>query len=157
MLSLWQCKVEKGYDIKKFINNNPKILWDGERRKDEKGEIVFLALILAGVLFLIYKVKATGEKELSPVETGGKLGYIDRSGNIVIKAQFDPAWRFSEGLARVKIGGKCGYIDKSGKIVIKPQFDEAGDFSKGRAGVKIGGKWGYWVYIDKSGKYVSPE
>ncbi len=81
------------------------------------------------------------------------MGYIDKTGKVVIKPQFDgdSARDFYEDLAAVKIGGKWGYIDKTGKVVIKPQFDDAVYFQEGLAGVEIGGKLGY---IDKTGKYV---
>ncbi|MDE7413690.1 MAG: WG repeat-containing protein, partial [Muribaculaceae bacterium] len=52
---------------------------------------------------------------LAPVKIGGKKGFIDKSGELVIPAKYDDAWNFSDGLALVKIGGKWGYIDKSGR------------------------------------------
>ncbi len=92
---------------------------------------------------------------LFPVQVGGKYGYMDKTGRLVINPQFDGAWSFSEGLAMVGSGGwgtrKYGYIDKTGKYVIAPQFDKALSFSGGLARVKIGGKWGY---IDMTGKLV---
>jgi len=57
---------------------------------------------------------------LFPIEKDGKWGYIDNTGRIVIKPQFDEARDFSEGLARVTIDGKFGYIDKTGKYVWEP-------------------------------------
>ena len=83
--------------------------------------------------------------------TGSKCGFIDNTGEMIIKPQFNDCKKFSEGLAPVKIGEKWGYIDKNVEIVIKPQFDNAFSFSQGLAPVKIGEKWGY---IDKSGKVV---
>jgi len=62
-------------------------------------------------------------KESSPlflVRQDGKLGYIDKTGQIVINPQFDWASSFFEGLARVWIGGKSGYIDKAGEYVWEP-------------------------------------
>ena len=51
-----------------------------------------------------------------------RLGYVDRTGRMVIPARF--AWRddFSEGIAPVKlVDGVYGYIDKTGKFVISPE------------------------------------
>ena len=78
-----------------------------------------------------------------------QYGYIERTGKIVIKPQFDEASSFAEGLARVGIGKKWGYIDRTGKIVISPQFDDAWSFSGGLAEVKVAKKWGY---IDRTGE-----
>jgi hypothetical protein len=82
-----------------------------------------------------------------------KLGYIDRSGKIIIEPKFEEAENFSEGLATVKIGEKFGYIDRTGKITIKPKFDGAENFSEGLATVAIDSKYGC---IDKAGKLVIP-
>jgi hypothetical protein len=99
--------------------------------------------------------EAVGEEKvgLFRVQIGSKYGFIDKTGKIVIKPQFDDALLgFFEGLAEVQIGGKWGYIDKSGNIVIKPQFDGTSGFQEGLAKVFIGGKEA--GYIDKTGRYV---
>ena len=68
-----------------------------------------------------------------------------KTGNLVIKPQFDEAGAFSSGRAWVRISNtfKRGYIDKTGDIVIPGQFDAAWDFSEGLALVRIGDKLGY--------------
>jgi WG containing repeat len=82
----------------------------------------------------------------------GKLGYIDRTGKIVIPAKFDRIDEgFSEGLAAVSIGNKWGYIDQMGKVVIPLKFSQAISFHEGLGSVSIGGKWGY---VDPTGKLV---
>ena len=113
-----------------------------------------------GVLFLI--------------KEHGKYGYIDKTGQIVIRPQYDYAENFCEGLAVVGVsgttthfgvkhdehsGGKYGYIDTNGKIIIQPQYDWAGGFREGLAPVAVGGKWkgymhygGQHGYINKTGK-----
>jgi len=46
----------------------------------------------------------TGDGGIQPVKSGGKWGYIDRSGRMVIPPQFERAGRFFEGLASVTVG-----------------------------------------------------
>jgi hypothetical protein len=86
---------------------------------------------------------------------GGKYGYIDKKGQLVITPQFDVAMDFTEGLASVRPtrgpGTKVGFIDKTGQFVISPQFDMAWPFSEGLSLVTVGDKDGY---IDKAGKMV---
>jgi hypothetical protein len=65
-----------------------------------------------------------------------KWGYIDKLANLVIKAQFDEAFPFSDAMARVvKIKGrntkKYGFIDRTGRMVVEPVYDKANDFWDG--------------------------
>jgi hypothetical protein len=65
-----------------------------------------------------------------------KWGYIDKQANLVIKAQFDEAFPFSDAMARVvKIKGwdtkKYGFIDRTGRMVVEPVYDKANDFWDG--------------------------
>ncbi|MGH9820592.1 MAG: WG repeat-containing protein, partial [Pyrinomonadaceae bacterium] len=88
------------------------------------------------------------EVHLYQIMVRNKSGFIDQTGMVVIRPQFDGnrymLSDFSEGLAEFKDMkaltkypfSKEGYIDKSGRIVIRPQFDVAYDFSDGRAQVK---------------------
>jgi len=91
----------------------------------------------------------------SPQIQGGKWGYVDREGKVVIEPRFDFPGKFTEGMAPVNVGGigkgKWGYVDNTGKMVIEPRFDEAAEFLDGLARVKTGGKVGY---VDRNGKYV---
>lgn len=75
---------------------------------------------------------------LKLVKIDGKYGFIDKTGKIIIKPQFEYAYDFSEGFGRIVAKGKYGFIDKTGKIIIKPQFDDAWNFSDGLAKVKLG-------------------
>ena len=62
---------------------------------------------------------------LLPVVQGGKMGYIDKDGKIVIEPQFSvPSLMglklltgFRDGLAQIKENDKWGYIDLTGKVV----------------------------------------
>lgn len=88
----------------------------------------------------------------------GLFGYIDKTGRVVVKPQYENARsEFSEGLVAVEVNKKWGYINTMGKMIIQPQFNIAYEFVEGLAQVKIGtgcelcGKWGF---IDTTGKVV---
>ena len=92
---------------------------------------------------------------LSPVLIGGKYGYINQVGEIVIEPQFGVAGHFSEGLGRlpaveglaaVVINRTSGYINREGEF-----FSNVVSFSEGLARVRIGDKWGY---INQIGEIV---
>ena len=97
---------------------------------------------------------------------GGKVGFCDRRGRIVIPAKFDWAGQFSQGRAVVcedcrpvqegehtlQKGGRWGYIDRTGAIAIPLKFESAVDFEKGRARVKAGG---VWKDIDRTGRILN--
>lgn len=92
--------------------------------------------------------------------TGGtKTGYIDKTGKVVIPAEYGTTGKFSEGLASVEKDGKFGFIDKTGKAVIPFQYPwtEYGrpldEFHEGLAAVLKDGSFGY---IDKTGAEVIP-
>jgi len=85
------------------------------------------------------------------IHKGGRAGFIDRSGKIVIESQFDDAAPFSDGLAVISLANRAGYIDERGRIVVNPQFESGAPFSEGLAAVRQAGLWGF---IDKSGKMV---
>jgi len=86
---------------------------------------------------------------LFPVRRGGKWGYVDAGGDVVIPLQYDAAQYFSEGLAAVKAAGKWGFLDEKGAAVIPPTYDQAREFSDGLAWV-AGGDWA--GFIDKTGR-----
>jgi len=118
---------------------------------------------------------------LYKIKINNKWGFIDSTGNVKIKPQYNYAGDFSEGLAPVSIGGvetidtinkidgrligdywnivtimkgeKWGYIDTSGEFVIKPSYDLGYEFCNGIAAVLIDKLYGY---IDSSGSYTLP-
>ena len=83
--------------------------------------------------------------------TVGRRGYIDRQGRWRIRARFDRAGVFCEGLAAVRLNDQWGYIDRSGKLKIRARFDEAGNFTDGLARVRTGKKNGY---INRTGTFI---
>ncbi len=77
--------------------------------------------------------------ELTPIQHGGKYGFQDKKGNIVIPCQWEMVSLFHEGLALVRDNKhRYGYIDKSGEIIIPCIFIDACDFQNGTATVAIG-------------------
>jgi len=92
--------------------------------------------------------------DLLPVKSGNRWGFIDMTGQIVIRPQFDSAHTFSEGLARIRLDGKGGFIDKTGKIVIEPQFVDMFRFTEALAAVKPSDSW---RFIDPAGAFVGGE
>jgi len=100
---------------------------------------------------------------LYPVTQNRKCGYIDATGKLIIKLEFDSCGDFSEGLAAVSLGKRIGFIDTQGKFEINPQFAlvniDDSKFSGGLAVVNVGfdrekeqpGKYGY---INRAGKFI---
>lgn len=68
---------------------------------------------------------------LCRVYRDGQVGYIDKSGNLVVQPQYYDSTDFSEGLAAVADSSyNWGYVDKSGKAVIALQFQGARPFTR---------------------------
>jgi hypothetical protein len=103
------------------------------------------------------------------VEVGGKWGFIDKAGKMVIPPKYNGAWKFSEGLAAVLTGDEkpWGFIDKTGNMVIPSQFylpidpaegefaNYCGVFSGGLAEVfSLDSRPVTAGYIDRTGKFV---
>ena len=127
---------------------------------------------LPSIIFLVFglfSLSALGQTydPLFLIKQNGRVGYIDRTGKVVIEPQFDDGWYFSEGLACVTVKGKTGFIDTSGIIVIKPQFNSLygcyEEFREGLAPISMGsrelikGQWvdnSKWGFVDKNGKVM---
>ena len=91
----------------------------------------------------------------------GKRGFINlNNGEIIIKAQFERAWIFSEGLAGVLKNNKLGFINKSGELIIPYQFpynpiiDSKVDFVFKNGLCTAVGNNGKHGLIDKEGNWV---
>lgn len=82
-------------------------------------------------------VSLYSKQNLFPVSNGGKFGYIDADGKIVIDYQtkFTDAYAFNEGLAIVYSNAKFdGFINQQGnKVISKGNYYDAKDFSEGLA------------------------
>ena len=94
---------------------------------------------------------------LAPVLSFNKLGFMDRTGKVVIEPLFRETSGFSEGLAAVKIIGSdgqytWGYIDRAGRFAIVPRFQRAHPFAGGLARVTTAD--GKEQLIDGTGKVI---
>lgn len=98
--------------------------------------------------------EAAIDYDLTPISFGGKFGFVDRSGKIVINPEFDAAGQFLKegGLAPVGIGGKWGLINRKGKYVVNPQFDAITVLGNPpTVWVRVGQQWGT---IDPNGNFI---
>lgn len=103
--------------------------------------------------FYVYQEQCDHEAGLVAVrhKQSKKEGYVDYQGKLVIPAQFDSVYGFSEGLSLIKQGDKYGYINPKGQFVIKPTYTDAWGFVEGLAKVQVDGKYGF---INKTGKFT---
>jgi hypothetical protein len=80
-----------------------------------------------------------------------RWGFVNTTGQIVVKPMYYAAGSFHEGLAAVRKDEKWGYIDRSGHVGIGFKYDDAKRFSGGVASVRVGATWGC---IDRRGQWV---
>jgi hypothetical protein len=88
---------------------------------------------------------------LFAIRDGKKIGFINRSGAVIVSPRFDAVGEPHEGRVSIYEGSRAGYMDFSGKIVVEPKYDSAGDFKDSRAIVRLGNKASL---IDPSGTVV---
>ena len=88
------------------------------------------------------------EGKSSVVCEGGKSGFIDQVGNVVIPCRFKGLGRFKDGLCSIN----GGFIQHSGDWIVEPRFLVAGDFSEGRAFASTDGEM--FGFIDLNGEFV---
>ncbi|MGL5722233.1 MAG: WG repeat-containing protein [Brevinema sp.] len=101
----------------------------------------FLLIIVAPMLLFAQNT------ELFPYPSGGKWGYINAQGRVLVEPNYDSASGFSSGRGRI---GKVvdqeflyGFINSSGQEVIQPKFLYVSDFHQGLAAVQIRDKYSY--------------
>jgi hypothetical protein len=113
-------------------------------------KLLFIAII---PLVLGSCNKNNQEIKLIPIKSGDKWGYIDKTGNLKITAQFDEAHLFRDGLALIKTKeDKYGYIDENGNFLIKANYKAANSFSEELACVVM--ENGKPQYINTKGEVV---
>jgi len=89
------------------------------------------------------------------VIVGGRYGYIDASGKMVIQAEFEEADSFTGMFARVKKDGLWGYIDMMGKPYIPITYVEL-EGGYGDRMLARSNKDGRYGYIGKNGDVLIP-
>ncbi|HJR08164.1 MAG TPA: WG repeat-containing protein [Pyrinomonadaceae bacterium] len=146
-------------------------------------KIKLLCLLLLAFYFAAFAQDAPKESRLKPIYENGKWGYADRSGRVIIAAQFDAARPFADGLAQVGVVDeelpevlgrpnlKWGYIDERGRVLVELRYAVLRHFSEnlaaaalldakkperpssGRVFERRDLKWGY---VDRNGREVIP-
>jgi hypothetical protein len=96
---------------------------------------------------------APSDSALLSVMKEGRIGFINRQGEIIIQPQFENAREFSDGMAAISVNEKWGFIDFTGQVKIEPKHDDVGKFSESYSWVAIGEKRGY---INQTGRLVVP-
>lgn len=144
-------------------------------------KILIVCFILAAFHFAAYAQEAQKVAPLKPVYVKGKWGYADLRGRLVIKARFDAASPFVDGLAQVAVldeelpeierqpNLKWGYIDESGRVRVELRYAFLRQFSEGLAAAAVldaekpekllvarGLARLKWGYVDQSGREVIP-
>ncbi len=128
------------------------------------GKLKYISNNLSGTLEnLPYDHIGPFHEGFARVEKGGKYGFINGKGNLVIPMMpyEEVDMNFHDGRCRVKQNGKYGYIDTTGRLVIICKFTYAMPFSCERAVVSEAApsKWSNMVdenfgAIDLHGKYA---
>jgi len=75
-----------------------------------------------------------------------KIGFIDKTGKLVIPCIYDRVNDFCDGLCGVVKDGKCGYIDRGGNTVIPLIYDDVYGAGNSLAAVVKDGKCGLVDY-----------
>ncbi len=99
----------------------------------------------SGTYYLPQNYQYVSEGKLAVSDRSGKYGYIDPTGNIIVKCQFDNALPFKEGWAPVKQGNFTKYISETydrnpskGTLVVDFHYGEmtlSSCFSNGSAAI----------------------
>jgi len=94
---------------------------------------------------------------LHPAHVGGKVGFIDHTGQLVIPAKFTDGRPFDGPRGPACEGRRWGLIDRTGEWVVSPEPGRPPVFQEDRApvfGLGEGGR--YCGYVDLSNQMVIP-
>lgn len=95
------------------------------------------------------------EYAMDYVCNGGKWGYVDSTGAVIIPIKYDAADEFHDGFAAVEQNKLKALIDSKGKLVTDFKYEYINPFSEDLAVVSRGKPLKY-TYIDKTGKEMFP-
>ncbi|MFN8251794.1 MAG: WG repeat-containing protein [Ferruginibacter sp.] len=90
---------------------------------------------------------------LSKVKKDGKIGYVNKEGEVMIKLQYDEGLTFKEGYVAVRTGLKWQYFDSTGKGITEAIYEDAGSFGNGLAPVSKNNLYGF---INTKGEQALP-
>ena len=88
---------------------------------------------------------------LAIIQSGGKWGYSNEKGEVIIPPIYSRVGPFFNGMAAATSDQLAGVIDKKGDWVVEPAYEAIGSFIEGFAAIKSQGKWGF---MDEKGKVV---
>ncbi|AFY71952.1 KWG Leptospira repeat protein (plasmid) [Thalassoporum mexicanum PCC 7367] len=136
-----------------YLNKTGQLEIETEFDYPDEFESDFFLDFSNGLALISQKVRLPGGN------TFEEIGFIDRTGQLVIDSTYYGMYPFSEGLAIVYINDPpedlVGFIDTQGNVAIDIQFGFANDFSEGIAAVQVArGRHYRWGFIDKSGNFV---
>ena len=126
--------------IGKRFNNRAVVMKGGEwwlfgmdDRKLTAFPGVACLLLCASDDLCMFNVGGEYDKEKNRV-TDGLWGYCSVDGRIVVEANYESAYSFSESLAAVKKNGKWGFINTSGEVVVPCKYDKVDSSYKNGTG-----------------------
>ena len=98
-------------------------------------------------------------RNLAIAAQGRLKGYIDTTGKVHIRPQYNVIDGYAENLAAAgylepdNSSSIVGFINRQGQFVVEPEFENTGFFQEGLVNVKKDGKWGY---LNREGQMVIP-
>lgn len=130
-----------------------------------KTKLFIFSLLLASICMLMASCSPKDDvntrdlkrQELYRINVGGKFGFIDEKGNIIIEPQYDIAnFYFSDSLCFARTGEHIGFINPNGEFVteLNAEISWVYSFKNGLARcMSTNGKMGL---IDKNGDFILP-
>ena len=116
-----------------------------------------LLLLLQNAVFTAEPQTATNYKvsDMVVYSDEGNFGLKDKSGNIVVNAQYKKLIRLGENAWIIQKGSRFGLMDSNGKILVKPKYRHV-DRVLGKY-AKLGNDKDYGLYDDKGNAVIPPE